>query len=385
MRKQFLVPFNLGKKDCFMAPSSEAEAKIKASNPQLANFCFQKPQPGKPKVFVIGAALLAAAEDPKTDAVSYQISPDYSGTPFYVDIEHRPLYVASKARGEWLDTSIVGGGFIQTFGVGAAAPINQTGGLRDLPSPRRPFTLADAMAFATYADFLPGKSFDWTPSAMYWPIGRGSAPARRFMIGDGGFIEDTGLLPMLQRRVPRIALFLFVGPGQQLNASVDYCKLSTQIASGGFDPSTFKAAGNICDSLYTMFGYGYDDGQWHKSHNTVFKQSDMFEVGCEIQKLKQDGKPLVIKKTHKVQANSYWGIRPYQVEIIYMYNDRVPEFEKRLPKDTQNALQHGMKGFPTDLPAGLYMKPRIIKLMAAQAEYSIMENKDLFVKLFKRD
>merc|ERR1719464_1067666 len=99
----------------------------------------------------------------------------------------------------------------------------------------------------------------WTPTEEYWSIGRGSNEARRFMIGDGGFIEDTGLLPMLQRRARRIALFLFVGTGQQLNASVDYCNLVTQIKSGSFDTSTFKASGNICDSLYTMFGYGYDD------------------------------------------------------------------------------------------------------------------------------
>merc|ERR1719330_1759735 len=113
------------------------------------------------------------------------------------------------------------------------------------------------MAFATYADFLPGGGM-WTPTEEYWSIGQGSSQARRFMIGDGGFIEDTGLLPMLQRGVGRIALFLFAGPGQQISMDVDYCSLSEQIKTGAFDPTTFDPVGKIADSLYTVFGYGTD-------------------------------------------------------------------------------------------------------------------------------
>lgn len=326
--------------------------------------------------------------------MSYQISPDFAGAPFHVKLQE-PNYVSAGADAE-LDDSIVGGGLVQTFAMGGTEPGHETGGncdlegscLRELPSPKRPFTLADSMAMATYADFLPTlqhlKAHDWTPVEDYWPIGEeGHVPARKFQIGDAGFIEDTGLLPMLQRKAKKAAMFLFVGPGQELNTSIDWCGLSDDIRKGEFDPSTFTAAGNICDSLYTIFGYGYDDGQWHKSHNAVFKQSDMFEVACELKKLKVQGKPLVYARSHQVQANRYWGIQPYAVDILYVYNDRVPEFEAKLPADTQESLQTDMKGFPTDLPAGLYLKPRIIKLMAAQFEYNVKQNEQLVRSFFE--
>jgi len=384
MRKQFLDPFGLGEKDHFLAADEEAVARIKTRNPQLRNFSFMLPRADRPRVFVICATILAPAGQAKTDAASFQISPDFTGAPFHTNIAHRPLYEA--APGDRLRASVVGGGLVETFAVGGAAPADQDGSpaLVSLPSPSQPFTLADAIATATYADFLPGEStFGWTPTYKYWPIGDGHEPSKSYQIGDAGFIEDTGLLPMLQRRARRIGLFLFVGPGQQIDVSVDYCGLASKIKAGQFDTKTFEPSGKIADSIFVLFGYGYDDGTWHKKHNTVFKQAEMFSVACQLQKLKLKGKPLVYRTTHAVQPNEYWGIPgDYTVEIVYVYNDRIPEFEALLPGETQSALDSDLKGFPTDLPAGLFMKPRIIKLMAAQSEYMVLQNAQLFEELF---
>eukprot|EP00418_Pyrodinium_bahamense_P075595 CAMPEP_0179051974 /NCGR_PEP_ID=MMETSP0796-20121207/21518_1 /TAXON_ID=73915 /ORGANISM="Pyrodinium bahamense, Strain pbaha01" /LENGTH=672 /DNA_ID=CAMNT_0020748525 /DNA_START=7 /DNA_END=2025 /DNA_ORIENTATION=- len=386
MRSQFLEPFSLDGKDNFLAADDAAVARIKAANPQLKNFSFLVPQPGKPKVFVITATILALEGQKKIDAASFQISPDYVGTPFRTNLAHRPLYEA--ALGERVGSHIVGGGLVETFGVGGPAPADQDGSpvLASLPSPPQPFTLADAMSAATYADFLPSESiFGWTPTYDYWPIGNGKEPAHNYQIGDGGFIEDTSLLPMLQRRAKKVALFLFVGPGQQIGTDVDYCDLASQIEAGQFETKTFEPSGKIADSVYVMFGYGYDDGMWHKSHNTVFKQAEMFPVACELQKLKKQGKPQVYKATHAVQPNEYWGITgDYSVEILYVYNDQLPEFEALLPSDTRAALKDGdLKGFPTDLAAGLYLKPRVINLMAAQQEYVVLQNAAAFKELLR--
>lgn len=391
MGTQFLKPFLLDNPDCFMARDSDAAEEIKRRNPELRNFCFIAPLPGKPRVFVINAAILAPQTGAKRDAFSFQISPDYTGAPFYANMSRAPSKYQAYDGSEGLGDSVVGGGLVETFAFGGAQPASQMPGLNMLPSPHRPFSLADAMSIATYADFLPSLAslrrwpgdFDFTPSYEYWPVGRNAETSRRFWIGDAGFIEDTGLLPMLQRRAKRVALFLFSGPGQQINGT-DYCDLDVRIQAGAFDPKAFDPRGKIADSLYTMFGYPYDDGTWHKSHNTVFEQSEMFSVACKLQELKNRGKPLVYRRTHQVKANSYWGIVPYLVDVVYVYNDRVPEFEQLLPKDTQRSLQSDMKGYPTDLPAGLFLKPRIIKLMAAQSEYAIMQNQRMFQDLLKK-
>merc|ERR1740121_281285 len=241
------------------------------------------------------------------------------------------------------------------------------------------------MAIATYADFLAGGQFvNWFPVVEYWPIGSGSTPAQLFKAGDGGMIDDTGLLPMLQRGAKRVVLFLFVGPGQQVDVSVNWCQLSEDIRLGRFDTRTFTAQGRICDSLYTLFGYGYDSGNWHKAHNAVFKRSDLFEVACELKKLKDKGRPLVYERSHVVQPNAYWGIREYNVKVLYAYNDRVTEFEAELPSDTQQFLQTDLKGFPTDLPAGLWLKPRVVHLMSALSEYTVRQNEHVFRRFFSR-
>jgi len=274
---------------------------------------------------------------------------------------------------------------VETFSFGGKAPSQQAGvpELTDLPSPERPFTLADSMAIATYADFLPGETrFHWTPTYEYWPIGKGKEEARLFQIGDGGFIEDTGLLAMLQRGVQKAAVFLFGGPGQQLSMTVDFCGLSSQVKAGHYDPKNFEASGKITDSIHVMFGYGYDDGMWHKLHNTVFKQAEMFDLACGLQKLKKAGRPLIYRSRLEVQRNEYWGIRGgWTVEVVWYYNDIVREFEDLLPSDTKHELGRSLKGFPNDLPAGLWMTPRVIQLMAAQAEYSVLRNANLYREL----
>jgi len=230
----------------------------------------------------------------------------------------------------------------------------------------------------------------WTPAYHYWPVVNKADPAKVFQIGDGGFIEDTGLLNMLQRRVPKTATFIFPGPGEQIPSDItdtDYCALA---ADGSFDPTTFKPLKKIADSIHVLYGddahnYGYDDGQWHKSHNHVFHLRDMFPLACELQKLKIAGKPMVHKHKHKYHANSYWGITPGEVEIIWNYADVVMEFQDLLPADTNQALSgKSLKGFPVDIPAGLYMNPRQINLMAAQAEYGIMKNRQLYADFITR-
>lgn len=400
MRKQFLEKFGLGGKDCMMAASDDQIADIKARNPQLNDdsWCFLKPQPGKPKVYVIGAAILGPIdiddELVMKDAASFQVSPDYSGSPYYTNyatgFPYQSVDSASAAKGL---TGLQGGGLIETFAFGAKSPATGNGeGDQEVMAPYRPFFLGDAMAFATYADFLgpvedalnlQADKWSFTPSFDYWPVGSATKKEDRFFIGDAGFIEDTGLLPMLQRQAKKVATFMFVGPGQGLNPNINWCALVDEIPAGTFHPETFKAAGNIADSVYVMFGYGYDDGKWHKSHNTVFKQSDMFDVACEAFKLQRQGKPLVFKKTLMVQDNAYWGIKSYEADIIFYYNAAVPEFLKLLPQETVDDVTNGeLKGFPTDLPAGLFIKPKVIKLMGALTEYSIMQNADLFKDFF---
>merc|ERR1719387_3378250 len=132
--------------------------------------------------------------------VSFQMSPDYSGSPFYPKI---PI-VGSPEEGiiDYKTTKhlTVGGGLVQTFAVGNAAPTQQSGGVGiRMPSPKLPFTLADAIgisssAYAADLMSLPSgiKLWNLIPEVDYWPVtkpGQPSQAAVKFEVGDAGLMD----------------------------------------------------------------------------------------------------------------------------------------------------------------------------------------------------
>merc|ERR1719330_571449 len=245
---QFLEPFGLSDEDCFMAADDAAEDRIKADNPDLKDFCFHKPVADRPKVYIIGATFLSETGSRHPDAASFQISPDWIGTPFYVNVSYRSPepwtdhvahYAATNASGG-LNKQVVGGGFVETFAFGAKAPEHQRAG---------------ALAMTTYADW--GPNSDFSPNYWYWPIGEGRQEERRMMFGDGGFLDDTSLLPMLQRQAARVAVFMFGGPETAVSLDTDWCS----------------------------------------------SKEELFEVACELSKLKRQGKGSVYKRKQQVLRN----------------------------------------------------------------------------------
>merc|ERR1711884_649125 len=134
---------------------------------------------------------------------SLQMSPDFTGAPFHpgggaVDYtlnKHLPYHVT------------VGGGLVQTFAFGGPAPSDESGGnsgkLTHMPPPRHPFTLRQAAAISScaLASVMNVASIDdMIPRLELWPV----RPQKHengnvYLMGDGGNIENAGLLPMLQR------------------------------------------------------------------------------------------------------------------------------------------------------------------------------------------
>jgi len=202
-------------------------------------------------------------------------------------------------------------------------------------------------------------------------------------MGDGGNIDNSGVLAMLQRGASRIVWV--VNTGSSLPTDVDFCTLTSA------DTSVTK---DLEYQFQSLFGYWeFDDLGEFLSQNQVFAKEDLLPVVCELQRLRDSGKPAVASKTLAVLANDWWGIRgQYEATVLIVYIDRCTDFEQELPGDTQRDLLRGYWGhfhrFPHYLPAfqnggeATALSPAQVNLLAAQAEYSVRQNRHLFESLF---
>ena len=111
-------------------------------------------------------------------------------------------------------TLTVGGGMIESFAFGgdAPTPAAQHGGTVSVPKPADTFSLPEAVGISSYA---PAGGFGnrrltawwWNIRKKYWPITSDVASTpqeeRYYSFGDGGNVDNAGLLPLLQRRAKK--------------------------------------------------------------------------------------------------------------------------------------------------------------------------------------
>lgn len=387
----FLEPFGLGDLHSFMAADETQVAGIKARNPQYANSTFHVPRPGRPNVFVMGGSVLAPAryEMSNENTVSLQMSPDYTGWPFHPNNAPVPSFKRSafltsgEVPGLGNNDVLLGGGLVESFAFGSAAPLpeEQAGGAAvTLQAPLTPFSLARAVGISSAAFGgalseigLLGESFD--PQASMWPVGseahNTSQRAMTFQLGDGAMTDNSGLLAMLQRGASKIVMV--VASSAELDTKTDWCSIS---------PSDSKLAKKIDHTLAGKFGFAYrsNDFLYAVKNDQVFASADLQPIVCEMQQLKQAGKPQNIRRQLEVLENSWWGIKGgWTVDILFVMLDEVEEFTDQLPDDTKKALKQGLAGglqhfpcFHTVLQNAGEMteyRPRQTNLLAAQVEY----------------
>ena len=301
-----------------------------------------------------------------------------------------------------------------------------------VPPPPDIFRLADASGAgsAAFAGYMETHSIfkdlgfkNLSPEEIYWPI-RADAPvsATSFMLGDGGILDNYGLIALLRRQVENIVVF--INTDTKLDLTFDPAPPT--------DPPPNRPnheTGRIDYSLAPLFGFPYVDDGISMIHNRVFSDVDFKEVVVMLQCAKnppgnQDpfhpaGNGTVMAETQlRVQANDWWGIKdtlpngsPYLVNLLGVYNDRVREWENALNtgkfeykwKDflpveltLQEAIEKGnestpwgpFKQFPnyrTMEEDGMLdlveLTPRQVNLLADLSCWNVIHNQEKFEKM----
>lgn len=377
----FLNPFGLDSNFAYMARDEKSVERIRRENPQLRSATFYTPRTDRPRGFVMHGAQLAPSGYVASErtVVSLQMSPDFTGSPFHPNRSSIHFSGGLDKYAPELNI-LVGGGLVETFAFGGEAPNDESGGVTNLQAPLAPFSLAKAVAISSagYGGALSqanGAGLNFFSSAynikeMLWPVTSSSIPqhtdARTFQLADGGNLDDSGLLVAFQRGASRVIAFLnsFVKLGMKHN----YCSPGTVMDDVSSDiPSEL---GNKFGYTIAMNGIGQ-----YLGNNQVFKSEDLAPLLCVLQGLRKAGAPLLVTRRFELLRNSWWGIAGGStVEVVFVLNEKCPEFESKLPKETQEQVGKGdLKDFPL-LPTVPHYSNAQVNLLAAQAEYTVMRN-----------
>lgn len=382
-----------------LAASAEAQEHVVKRNPKLLSAKFSVPRSGRPKTFVVNAALNPPADfiSSGTAAVPVQVTPGYMGIPFYPN--NAPSVFKPNCKEGQVCPDVcnwVGGGLVESFAAlgPQPSPKAQTGGDEvTLSMAQYPLTLADALGWAS-ADWntFGGLPATVVPAGFVWPVVNNGLQSvkgcgtdgKKYELADAGSTDFTATLAMLTRGAKK--LLWFVNTYEEIQDSFDWCSPDSQEAAvaDGFDASKLIEYTVAC-----LFGIGTMQAPYLCQQNQVFKREEFPPIACTLQTLKKGGKPAVARNSLDVLPNSYWGVKGgYKVDSLLFYLEKSTDFESSLPADTQAELAKGLQGpFPrypclgtTNLnkDSMIGYKPAQVNLLAAQGEYSILQNIDLY-------
>lgn len=378
-----LNQFNLGvRENMYMAASDEHRSDIIRRNPQLKKGQFHIPAPGRAKVFIMGGIITAPTSYTTNfdNAVPFQISPDYTGVSSWTNYsqgEAKPMrYTSHKQNGFLRPVDLImGGGFIESFAHGAKEPSDQSrsGEVTVEKVNGGSLSLSTAVTISSAPLFRP-RRYSWP----VMPTGK-KQRAYEFEFADGGICENSGLHPLLARRTRKVVQVVASDKG--LATSIDWCKDRSE-------EEWQEIHGTCADSaclVSSMFGYKARAFLNNKVRNKVFPTERAQPFFCRLQNLKKAGKPAVFTETFPVLENQWYGIEGgYDVEVLWVILEKSSEFEEKLPSSTQEVLKSNedYKNHPyyhvySEEIDVFWLKRPLSNLLAAQAEYSVMQNQSL--------
>lgn len=289
----------------------------------------------------------------------------------------------------------VGGGFIEPFAMGGSGPLQPLvpcGDKRKCAEielqKRHKFRLADAVgtssaAFAAQvAQTIPEELLtdilalgSIIPEEPYWSVGQKNTPAELYRFADGGSLENFGLISLLQRKVEKIVVFI------NTSSTID-----TNFMPGIDIPNEHTSTYDF----YTLFD-NYKFG--NHTHNQVFSLRDFVKVFNDFKSCIRSGKTVMSKMKTQTIANPLWGIKEgQQVEILWMYNYTVHDWEKQLHKNVRDEIKKGKEGlfpnfpwystiFPVSPPFLVGFTPEMTKLLYELQFWNVYENREAFMFL----
>jgi patatin-like phospholipase len=332
----FLRPFELNEKKFFTSEVAVLNDLLSDNSRLTSEKDFYFIKNDRP-FLIVGATLQKTHWDIAVKRNPLDIFP-FEITPLYVGIPTEP-------EGLGVDKSRLGGGYVEPLIYDSIPPqYIQVDGLRHtmtLDKKRNRFTLSDVIAAsgaAPQAILTGGLRYTGIasnigfPEFLHWPITDKDYNPRKndYVHGDGGNIDNIGLLPLLSRQVDNIIVFI--------NTQED---LDTGYDSTGIIPD---------DAMYSDLK-DYFLLNPNRPKNIVFHEKELGDLYLKLSNLKEKGEPLVSCGNYEVTRNKYHNIYPYNPNICWVYNDKPRKWvnlidkSKNLSKKEKRKIVNGKKPY----------------------------------------
>ena len=341
----FLDPFKLGDTDRFFTFHTGALDAILAANRRsdderyyLKKHDFHTVRDGRPYLVVGGTIRRLENTGYSRQKMQCEFTPLYTGV--------RRLFPGAGRHG-----APIGGGYVESFAYDSKNPEGQWDGRRwrvDTGGSRYRFTLSDVIGSSGAA---PAEALDRArlsnlgfPEFRHWPIHRmGEIREEEYGHGDGGHLENLGIMPLLAREVRNIIVFV---------------NTKTKFKPDAKKKEPYAA------SLEPLFRRvrDRDDHDAEFMSNTVFEDEGKFGALIkELKKKKAKDQTLIHCDTYNVRPNSHYRITGgYEVRVCWIYNEAVPEWSDALSEGPKGVVA-GLRHFP-HYRTFFQNKPRIIDL-----------------------
>ncbi len=316
-----LAPYGLDDDATSVTLNAATLAAIQGRNPGLAA-PFYLPRAGRP--FLIAGAT--------------QIYPTGSASPRFVrraglagqiyrGFEYTPLYVGTPQLFPGTGPGGVdfGGGFVESFAFDTPAPSGTSAGnVAHVAAAAYPFLLSDAIgsssaAVASVIDALTQYSAGF-PQFSAWPmVNIGGESAATYSFGDGGVLENTGIVALLRRRYP--VIFAFVNTSFPVNST---------------DPSCVSG---IDGQITRLFGLIPSNNDGNTQNTQVFSTAQFAGLAAGLKAARNAGQAVVQASAYPVMPGNTFGIPAYTPQIFWVYNDMNMSWFNKVPVPVQSLLQ----------------------------------------------
>lgn len=350
----FLDQFGINSSRRFFTHSSKSVNSILRRNPKMEKTDFYKMRSNRPFVIVGSTLLRLENKDPK---------------PRLIQFETTPLYVGSRVRHFRAGSGNrhIGGGYIEPFAFDSDEPDDPPNAKKvvrvRLGLKRHRYTLPDVIGTsgAAPAEILARIGLDMVgfPEFRHWPVDKPhDSSAKEYSFGDGGHLENLGIMPLLMRGVERIVVFV---------------NTKTRLKGG--------QKGEINDSIPPLFGQtpGF-------TINHVFPKSRYERLINSLKAAKESGETVMFKDTYRIRKAKHYGIKGgWDVEVLWVYNERVKTWEDKLRPEIRETIGSGSLGsFPhyktffQNPPAIIDLSAKQVNLLAHLSCWNVMSNSETF-------
>ncbi|HET7437361.1 MAG TPA: hypothetical protein VFN10_21830 [Thermoanaerobaculia bacterium] len=407
-------PFNVSDLDRFFALDPDSIATLLQNNPGLTanDFYFMRPR----RPYLVCGATQIYPVDHDLEMRHFEYSPLYDGTPHF--------FPSGTPTGPF------GGGYMENFAFDSSNPQTPDAqGLITVDAPLHRFTISDMMGSSGAA---PGSVLDSLgfPSLFaefhYWPPrSAGAVPdptTQKMSIVDGGDLENTGIVAMLQRRYPVIVAC--INTSTPMNPNWDRNNPSDH-AAGTYEGIDFQVAGLFghqtpettatrevrrptrrmtgMDIPAKMMAVAPGDEMPESLKISVpqqpiqvFPAEDWPAVQQGLMNALATGGPVWCATKHRIWPDNPFAIEPYPndgtVTVIWLYNQKIAQWISKLPPDTQKFLtstneRNYMANFPNyhtvlqnkdffHIPELLLLTPQQVNLLAQMWSWAVLEIAD---------